>query len=133
MVDVVRVHPDQTASAAEELQFFRSPTGNVSCLFVLGDSAEVRCDLAQLNRSFTTPPKDCDLEWGDSFSIAETDKRGALVCHGDTVADPSAEVLEYGSTLSHSGITCTSAKSGMTCRNAAGHGFAVARKMQSVF
>ena len=127
--------PDSAApsdNVAQELHFFRSPTGNVSCLFALGNRVEVRCDLAQLNRSFTTPPKDCDLDWGDSFAIGATG-RGALVCHGDTVADPAAEVLDYGSTLSHSGITCTSEKSGMTCQNAAGHGFSVARKMQTVF
>ncbi len=119
--------------AADELHAFRSPTGNVSCLFALGDSAEVRCDLTELNRSFTTPPADCDLEWGDSFSIGEMSKRGSLVCHGDTVIDPQAQVLEYGSTLGYFGIVCTSAKTGMSCVNNQGHGFSVARKLQSVF
>jgi hypothetical protein len=126
-----RVAPSD--SAVDTLHFFRSPTGNVSCLFALGDSAEVRCDLAQLNRSFTTPPQDCDLEWGDSFAIGAKDRRGSVVCHGDTVADPAAEVLDYGSTLGYSGITCLSETSGMTCQNTAGHGFSVARKRQTVF
>lgn len=121
------------AAGAGALHAFVSPTGNVSCLFDPGEPAQVRCDLAELNRSFTTPPDDCDLDWGDSFAIAATDTRGTLVCHGDTVADPDAAVLEYGSSLSFFGITCTSAKTGMTCTNAAGHGFAVARKLQSVF
>jgi hypothetical protein len=56
-----------------------------------------------------------------------------LVCHGDTVDDPEAEVLDYGSTLTFGGITCTSAKAGMTCQNAAGHGFTLSRKLQSLF
>lgn len=121
------------APAEETLRAFRSPTGNIACLFVAGETTEVRCDLLSLNRSFTTPPQDCDLDWGDSFSIAEGDTRGALVCHGDTVADPAAEVLDYGQTLSLGGITCTSDKAGMTCQTTAGHGFTLSRKRQVLF
>ncbi len=120
-------------AAADVLHFFRSPTGNISCLFDVGPSVNVRCDMLKLNRSFTTPPKDCDLEWGDSFGVAADDRRGGLVCHGDTIADPSAEVLDYGSTLTFGGIACVSAKSGMTCQTDKGHGFALSRKVQTVF
>lgn len=122
---------DQTAG--ETLHAFRSPTGNIACLFVVEQGTEVRCDLMELNRSFTTPPADCDLDWGDSFSVAESSKRGALVCHGDTVADPEAEVLDYGSTLTYGGITCTSDKTGMTCETRSGHGFTLSRKRQQLF
>ncbi len=118
---------------ADQLEFFKSPTGNISCLFLIGDQVSVRCDLAQLNRSFTHQPNECGEDWGDSFGVDETSKRGELLCHGDTVADPSAQVLDYGSTISHFGIVCSSSKAGMTCQNNAGHGFAVARKTQSVF
>ena len=121
------------AGATDQLVFFRSPTGNIACLFAVGQVTEVRCDMLQLNRSFTTPPKDCDLEWGDSFSVAEGERRGGLVCHGDTVNDPSAQMLDYGSSLSYGGIACLSAKSGVTCQNADGHGFFLSRKQQKVF
>lgn len=125
----------QTANsaAADQLEFFKSPTGNISCLFLMGDQVSVRCDLAELNRSFTNQPNDCGEDWGDSFGVDETAKHGAVLCHGDTVADPSAQVLDYGSTISHFGITCASSKAGMTCQNNAGHGFTLARKAQSVF
>ncbi|MGV8987395.1 MAG: DUF6636 domain-containing protein [Cypionkella sp.] len=123
----------QAADAGERLVFFHSPTGNISCLFDVARVVNVRCDMAQLNRSFTTPPDDCDLEWGDSFSVAEGDRRGGLICHGDTVADPSAEVLDYGSTLSFGEVSCVSVRTGMTCQNAKGHGFALSRKSQSLF
>ena len=133
--------PDATASDApvadpatdDQLEFFTSPTGNISCLFIVGPEVSVRCDLAQLNRSFTNQPNDCGEDWGDSFGVTETSKRGELLCHGDTVADPSAQVLDYGSLINHSGITCASSKTGMTCQNGDGHGFTVARKAQQVF
>lgn len=120
-------------AGAQVLHFFKSPTGNIACLFDLGEQASVRCDLAELNRSFTNQPNDCGEDWGDSFGVGETSKRGALLCHGDTVADPSAEVLDYGSTLSYFGIVCASSKAGMTCQNSGGHGFSLARKAQKVF
>lgn len=124
---------DATDAGFDELHAFKSPTGNIACLFSVGATTTVRCDLAQLNRSFTTAPKDCDLEWGDSFEISSGARRGALGCHGDTVIDPQAEVLDYGSTLRFGDIACVSSKAGMTCRTAQGHGFTVSRKMQSLF
>ena len=121
------------AASEDQLEFFKSPTGNISCLFVIGIAVTVRCDLAQLNRSFTNQPNLCGEDWGDSFGVGETSKRGEVLCHGDTVADPSAQVLDYGSTISHFGIVCASSKAGMTCQNNASHGFTIARKTQSVF
>ena len=124
---------EETKGVPDELHAFRSPTGNIACLFAVGDTVEVRCDLRDLNRSFTTPPKDCDLDWGDSFAVASGDARGSLVCHGDTVMDPGAEVLDYGSRLFFGDVTCLSEKTGMTCQNGQGHGFTVARRVQRLF
>lgn len=120
-------------TGTDDLHFFQSPTGNIACLFDVGTTTSVRCDLAQLNRSFMTPPKDCDLDWGDSFEVATGDKRGGLACHGDTVINPKALRLDYGSTLSFGDISCVSAKNGITCKTGQGHGFTVSRKMQSLF
>ncbi|MBI1172196.1 hypothetical protein GC209_12405 [bacterium] len=121
------------STASDRLVSFRSPTGNIGCLFDVGAVTEVRCDITQLNRSFTRRPEDCDLDWGDSFAVAGGDGFGRLVCHGDTVADPGAEVLDYGSSLSYGGVVCVSAKTGVTCQNAKGHGFTLARRLQRVF
>jgi hypothetical protein len=122
-----------TPAAADEFVFFRSPTGNIGCMAVVGDYNEVRCDLRALTPSFTRRPADCDLEWGDSFAVGAGDAPGGLVCHGDTVFDPGAPVLDYGRTASFGPFSCTSQKSGMTCTNGHGHGFTVARAQQSVF
>ena len=61
--------------------------------------------------------------------------KGAPLCAGDTVRAPDgqARVLGYGETLSRAGFSCTSQRSGITCRNKAGHGFTAARKAQKVF
>ena len=47
--------------------------------------------------------------------------------------DPRNPVLDYGQAVSLGGISCVSAKTGMTCTNAAGHGFSVAKARQKLF
>jgi hypothetical protein len=120
-------------SLADDLLFFRSPTGNISCLIATGDYAEVRCDMKQLTPSFTNPPQDCDLDWGSSFAVGLSDRKGQLACVGDTVIDPNAVQLGYGKTLSLGGFDCTSEKSGMTCTNPAGHGFTISKAKQRLY
>ena len=39
----------------------------------------------------------------------------------------------YGEAVSLGGISCVSAKTGMTCTNAEGHGFSVAKAKQKLF
>jgi hypothetical protein len=122
-----------TPAAADDLLFFRSPTGNIACLIATGDYAVARCDMRSLTPSFTAPPPGCDLDWGSSFEVGLSSRKGVLACVGDTVADPSAVELGYGQTLSRGGFACTSERSGMTCTNPAGHGFTISRARQSLF
>jgi hypothetical protein len=118
---------------ADDLLVFRSPTGNINCLIATGDYAQVRCDMKQLTPSFTKPPPDCDLDWGSSFAVGLSDRKGQLACVGDTVIDQNAITLGYGQTLSLGGFDCTSEKSGLTCTNPAGHGFTIAKVKQRLF
>ena len=120
-------------SLADDLMFFRSPTGNINCLIATGDYAVARCDMKQLTPSFTAPPPDCDLDWGASFAIGLSDRKGQLACVGDSVIDPNAVEIGYGQTLSLGGFNCTSEKTGMTCTNPAGHGFTIAKARQTLF
>ena len=118
---------------ADDYVSFRSPTGNIHCALYSWDSgAEARCDLAELTPSYTTRPAGCDLDWGQSFAVGSVGK-GVLACVGDTVRDPSSPVLPYGEAVSLDGIACVSAKTGMTCTNADGHGFSVAKARQKLF
>lgn len=118
---------------ADDLLFFQSPSGNISCMIGSGDFAGARCDIRDYTQTITGFSGGCELDWGDSFSIAPGDSSGNLVCHGDTVADENAMVLDYGQEISLGGITCSSARTGMSCTNARGHGFSVSRADQSLF
>ncbi|MFT3988261.1 DUF6636 domain-containing protein [Aestuariivirga sp.] len=113
---------------------FKSPSGNIFCSYFDYDGPpEVRCDILNSTRSFRKPPSDCDLEWGDSFAVSATAKRGEVVCHGDTVMTPDAAPLPYNRSFQQGGITCTSSMKGLACVNAKGHGFFVSRAKQQVF
>ena len=118
---------------ADEFIGFQSPTGNIHCaLYTWLDATEARCDLREMTPTYTTPPPDCDLDWGNAFAVRETGP-GRLACAGDTVIDMRHPVLPYGSAVSLGGISCVSAKTGMTCTNAEGHGFSVAKAKQKLF
>lgn len=110
---------------------FRSPTGNIHCMIFSGTYAGARCDLSKFTQSYPRPD-DCDLDWGFAFAVSVTGP-GAPICAGDTVREQTAPVLDYGHSVVSSGITCTSAQTGMTCVNAEGHGFTVARSRQKAF
>jgi hypothetical protein len=49
--------------------------------------------------------------------------RARVVCAGDTTADPGARVIGYGKTWARRGFRCQVRRAGLTCENAAGHGF----------
>ena len=112
---------------------FQSPTGNIHCaMYVFDGTAEARCDLREYTPSYTKRPAGCDLDWGMAFAVGASG-RGVLACVGDTVQDPGNPVLTYGEAVSLGGISCVSAKTGMTCTNAEGHGFSVAKAKQKLF
>ena len=124
-----------TPASAMDLQSFQSPSDNIHCLFIAdGGKTSVACELR--SRSNTKPalprPADCDLEWGSRFAL-EARGKAAMVCHGDTLVDPSAEVVGYGEQVSAGGISCQSAETGMTCKNKKGRGFSLSRAKQRLF
>ncbi len=121
-------------STALAQEGFRSPTGNIHCqYFAIDGDATIRCDLRQVsNRSFPRP-RNCDLEFGQAFEISGRATRGAPLCYGDTVQDERLPVLPYGQSWQRAGLTCISEQSGVSCRNARGHGFTLSRAKQSVF
>jgi hypothetical protein len=83
-----------------------------------------RCDIKQ--RIWSPPPRppSCpkEVDFGQGLDVSASG-HGQLVCAGDTALDPSAAKLAYGQSTAVGGITCTSATTGMTCKNASGGGF----------
>lgn len=118
---------------ADDYVGFQSPTGNIHCaLYSWASGAEARCDLRELTPTYRKRPAGCDLDWGSSFHVGARGAAG-LTCHGDTVIDRRNPVLPYGDAVSLGGISCVSAQTGMTCTNAEGHGFTVAKAKQKLF
>jgi hypothetical protein len=120
------------AAAADYVEF-RSPTGNINCAIYSDKAgASARCDLRELVPSYTRPPQGCEFDWGSSFAVDDRGK-GYLACVSDAVGGPGAAVLRYGQAISLGGISCVSAETGITCTNAKGHGFSVAKAKQSLY
>jgi hypothetical protein len=126
-----------TAEAEESLSFV-SPTGNILCIiehYVEGsdEGTWVRCDMRELTtQSYQTAPAECDLDWGTVFAVFD-EGEGRLYCHGDTNLGPNEPVLPYGEAVSLNGISCVSARTGVTCTNAEGHGFTLSKARQRIF
>ena len=108
------------ASAQEAFQL---PSGNIHCALFEGT---LRCDV--LNFTYARPPRPrgCEQDWGGAVELGG---KGApvLLCHGDTVADPSNPVLGYGRAWQGPGMACTAAQTGLRCTNGDGRGFEMAR------
>lgn len=121
------------SAQADDYLSLRSPTGNIHCGIYQWDAgASVRCDLMELTQTYTQRPVGCEFDWGASFGLDDRGK-GYLACVSDAVADPANPVLPYGEAVSLGGIYCVSAKTGMTCTNAEGHGFSVAKARQKLY
>jgi hypothetical protein len=123
-----------SAATASTLVFFRTPSANIACLLAVdgAQKASVRCDIKSGLRPRPRPPAGCDLDSGDSLEVSRTG-RASLVCHGDTVVNPSARVVGYGRSIGRGGVTCTSRFAGLTCSNRAGHGFFLSRQRWRTF
>jgi hypothetical protein len=108
------------ASAQEAFQL---PSGNIHCAVQEG---RLRCDA--LNFTYQRPPRprSCDLDYGGAVGLGP---RGApaLICHGDTIANPMAPVLGYGQAWQGGGMSCTATPAMLRCVNAEGRGFEMAR------
>jgi hypothetical protein len=119
--------------AAQDSVGFQSPTGNIHCsIYTWTGTAEVRCDLREYSASYSKRPAGCELDWGMAFVVGAFGP-GVLGCVGDTMIDPDNFILPYGEAVSLGGISCVSAKTGMTCTNGEGHGFSVAKAKQRLF
>jgi hypothetical protein len=120
-------------AAADDYLSFQSPTGNIHCMIADWDGdVSARCDMIEYTPSHSGPPKGCELDWGGTFGL-NTRGKAYLNCVGDTIIDPGSPVLAYGDAVSLGGISCVSAKTGMTCTNAAGHGFTLSKAKQRIY
>jgi hypothetical protein len=124
------------SARAQDLPGIQTPSHNIMCMASPAmegqPTPELRCDIRQMTNPLPPPPASCPESWGDAFFIDPTGP-GKLMCHGDTVANPSDPVLAYGEIWNVYGFTCLSQTTGLTCRNGQGHGFTISREAQRVF
>lgn len=99
---------------------FQMPSKQIGCAYITGDfPAMIRCDLFfQNDRAVVLTHK------------GKAQRRRVT----DTVGDPRARVLKYGTTTRFGDFTCTSRTSGLTCTSRrSDHGFTVSRGVQRLF
>lgn len=115
-----------------QLHSFQAPSGNIACMADNEDGRwSLRCDIGEHEWRGGSAGRDCDLDSGDALGLGATG-RPYWVCHGDTVLH-SGPVLGYGSTWRAGPFTCATARTGVTCRNRAQHGFRLSRASYTIF
>jgi hypothetical protein len=121
------------AGAVSGLDPFMTPSRHIACMYQhLPDTkAELRCDVDHVAHP-PKRPESCELDYGSAFGLTATG-RARRLCVGDTVRDPKAKILKYGTTKRYGPFTCTSKPSGLRCTTKAGHGFELSRERQRLF
>lgn len=106
------------APALARLQRFQTPSHRIACGYDTR-ARELRCDALFLN---------------DVGFFLDRERKARRRRVTDTVASPRARVLHYGRSLDLGPITCTSRRTGLTCKSdSSRHGFALSRARQRVF
>ncbi len=124
-----------TAAAASGADTFRLPSGNVYCAYEHYSFAPVdlRCEIRSGVKPLPPRPKACgDADWGGGYSMRRTGPAHVL-CITDTIYDPKAKLLGYGTTWRGGGFTCISRAAGLRCTNAGGDGFFLSRQRSYSF
>jgi hypothetical protein len=97
--------------------------------------ATARCDI--IHRVWSPPPRPSTcpkiVDFGQGL-IVTASGAGRLVCAGDTVLDPQAELLPYNAATAIGSFECVSRITGMTCADLqTHHGFTIAIQSYKTF
>jgi uncharacterized protein DUF6636 len=128
------------AATSSILPGFRSPTGNIKCLYQPVAPAYLYCTIGaagyakRLAAYCAAAPRGVD--WA-GFTLGKQSKR-SVACSGGTLYEPSTQhphftTLAYGNTWRRSVFTCSSRTTGVTCRNSKGHGMFISRESYRVY
>jgi hypothetical protein len=119
------------SASAAEIQFFHTPSGNISCVFLKAQGERsLRCDVSNATNEAPAQPASCEFDYGFSFGLRPSGKARRL-CVSDAL--DRGKVVPYGSSVERYGMTCRSRTSGLRCTNRSGHGFKLSRERQRLF
>lgn len=114
---------------------FRSPSGNIKCLYIPNAPVFVYCTIAKANyakslTAYCAQPR-FGVDWA-GFALGRRTK-GSVECAGGVLYDPVRQhpsyiTLPYGQMWKRGVFTCWSRVNGVTCKNPAGHGLFVSRE-----
>ena len=118
--------------------YFKTPSGNIVCYYDSTKSPQqpyVLCGIRsglKPKPPYTAECKANRLDYNaDRVSLSATGPAHPIACAGDVGPFSGlvvgARVLGYGKTWSGGGLRCTSAVTGLTCRNKSSHGFFLSR------
>jgi hypothetical protein len=125
-----------SAAGRSTVGFFQTPSHNIVCMYLFGgaagsDEPAVDCGIKS---GLKPPPRRITCTAGDPTSnfvdLGVTGRAVEPSCAGDPgplVGEAGARVLAYGTTWRHGAVSCSSAVTGLTCRNRSGHGFFLSR------
>lgn len=102
---------------------FATPSLNIGCY---GSSTSVRCDIRNTSGKKPPRPRSCRFDWGTAYGLTRTGRGHGLCASDTTLPDPRrpGPILKYGRSIRvNAKITCTSRRTGLTCRNTKKHGF----------
>jgi hypothetical protein len=109
---------------------FRTPSKNIYCAYY-SPPAFMRCDIR--SGLHPRPSGKCvEGDYGQSVGMTASG-RAHVLCISDTVYNPTARVLPYGSSWSGGGFRCVSRSAGLTCTSSRGHGFFLSRESWKVY
>jgi hypothetical protein len=135
LLSVLALASSSLAASASTLPGFRSPSGNIKCLYIPNHPAFVYCTIAEASYAkkliaYCAQPR-FGVDWA-GFTLGPKGK-GSVECSGGTVYDPSTQhpryiTLAYGKKWKRGVFTCWSRVNGVTCKNPGGHGLFISRE-----
>jgi hypothetical protein len=128
-------------AAAPKYGSFKAPSRNIVCGWSIDQHGRASMECG-IKTGLKPPPPRVHCEAGDPndkrVGLSTTGRARPVLCAGDPgpllpVIEAKAIVLRYGTKIKIEGITCSSATTGLTCRNRSGHGFFLSRQHWRTF
>jgi len=126
--------------------YFKTPSANIVCGYQIYRGSRVTKSSVgcRIKSGLKPPPSEtppgCFSRNEVSVGVTGRASTGRFICPGEPEGDAGvfvyesrARVLAYGKTWSSAGLRCTSAATGLTCRNKSGHGFFLSRERWRTF